>query len=87
LRISTDAAARDEWLTVVLWETVMTANVFDSVPLPARAYRIKEFCRLYGVSKTKAYDLIAQGKLASILIGRRRLIPADAAEKLLEGAE
>lgn len=56
-----------------------------NAPLPERprAWRVAEFCRHYRVSKTSAYALMASGKLASVRVGGRRLIPADAAEALL----
>ena len=50
-----------------------------------RAYRINDFCREYGLGRTTAYKLIRAGKLPSVLIGGRRLIPADQAEALLKG--
>jgi excisionase family DNA binding protein len=52
-----------------------------------RALRVKDFCSQYGVSRSFTYKLIALGKLRTVRIGKRRLIPVDAAEALLqEGA-
>ena len=48
-----------------------------------RAYRLKDFCKAFGVSRSTVYNLMADGKLRSVLIAGRRLIPADAAEALL----
>lgn len=48
-----------------------------------RAYRIKDFCAAYGVSRTTVYKLIAEGTLKTVRIGGRRLVPVDAAEALL----
>ena len=48
-----------------------------------RAYRIKDFCAAYGLSRTTVYKLIAAGTLKTVRIGGRRLVPADAAEQLL----
>ncbi len=50
-----------------------------------RAYRVGDFCRLYGVGRTSVYKMLKQGKLPSVTIGGRRVIPADAAESLLTG--
>ena len=50
-----------------------------------RAYRINDFCRAFGLGRTAAYKLIRDGKLSSVVIGGRRLIPADQAEALLKG--
>jgi excisionase family DNA binding protein len=51
------------------------------------AYRVDEFCRVVGLGRTTVYALIAQGKLASVKIGNRRLIPRAAALALLEGGK
>jgi excisionase family DNA binding protein len=50
-----------------------------------RAYRVADFCRAYGLSRSTTYNLMAEGKLRTIKIAGRRLIPADAAEALLKG--
>lgn len=50
------------------------------------AYRVDEFCAAAGLGKTTVYSLIAEGKLASIKIGKRRLIPREAARALIEEA-
>jgi excisionase family DNA binding protein len=50
-----------------------------------RAYRIKDFCALYSISRSSAYKLMAEGKLRSIRVGGRRLIPKECAEALLQG--
>jgi excisionase family DNA binding protein len=52
-----------------------------------RAYRVNDFCRLFGVGRTGLYKLLKEGKLPSVRIGGRRLIPADAAEALLNGGK
>ena len=51
------------------------------------ARTIKEFCRAYGVGHTKAYELIAQGKLEARKAGRRTLIMEASARKWLEECE
>lgn len=48
-----------------------------------RALRISDFCRLYGIGRTSAYKLMASGKLATVRIGKRRLVLRDSAEQLL----
>jgi excisionase family DNA binding protein len=50
------------------------------------AYRVNEFCSVVGLGRTTVYALIAEGKLATIKIGNRRLIPHEAAVALLEEA-
>jgi excisionase family DNA binding protein len=59
-------------------------NTHSAAPMN-RALRINDFCRRYGIGRTTTYQLIRSGKLKSIQIGRRRLIPFDAAEALLAG--
>jgi excisionase family DNA binding protein len=52
------------------------------------AYRVNEFCRIVGLGRTKVYGLIADGKLATIKVGGRRLISRRAALALIaEGAK
>ena len=55
---------------------------------PPLAYRVAQFCRLIGLGKTKFYELVRDGKIKTIIIGGRRLIPADEAQRLVrEGCE
>ena len=48
------------------------------------ALRIPEVQRMTGLGRTKLYALIADGKLATIKIGRATLIPLASLEALLE---
>ena len=48
-----------------------------------RAYRVNELCVAFGLGRTKTYDLIKAGKLRTVWVGGRRLIPRDAAEMLI----
>lgn len=57
-----------------------------TIPLGAPlAYSINEASRATSLGRTRLYQLIADGKLKSIKIGARTLIPASALHKLLEG--
>jgi len=47
------------------------------------AYRVNEFCQVVGLGRTTVYALIAEGKLSTIKIGGRRLIPREAALALI----
>lgn len=49
---------------------------------PRRVLTVTEFCRSFHLSRGSTYKLLNSGKLASILIGRRRLILRDSAESL-----
>jgi hypothetical protein len=45
---------------------------------------VGEFCRLAGLGRTKVYEMLGDGTLASITIGKRRLIVLDSYRKLIE---
>jgi excisionase family DNA binding protein len=61
----------------------------NSIPKPdeKRALRVKEAAVLYGLSRSTIYVLMDAGKLRSVKIGGRRLIPRDALEALLSEGE
>ena len=42
--------------------------------------------RIAGLSRSSLYVLIGEGKLRSVLVAGRRLIPADALREILRGA-
>lgn len=52
----------------------------DSQP---RAFAILDFCRRYGVGRSKVYDEIRSGRLIAVKVGRRTLIKDDDAERWL----
>ena len=54
-----------------------------SIRQEPRAYRVNDFIKAFGIGRTSVYRLIKDGKLPSVMIGGRRLIPADAAEALI----
>ena len=65
----------------------MTLNIPKFPVEEKRALRVNEAVAAYGLSRSTIYKLIGGGKLRTIKIGKRRLIPVDAAEALLrEGA-
>ena len=45
-----------------------------------RALSVDAFCDLYSVGRTMAYAEMSSGRLESITIGRKRLIPCEDAE-------
>ena len=53
-------------------------------PKTKRAYRVNEATETYGVGRTKIYELIKEGKLHTVKVGGRRLIPAESLEALLD---
>jgi hypothetical protein len=50
------------------------------------AYRINDAAKVAGLSRSSLYVLMGEGKLRSVLVAGRRLIPADALRDLLRGA-
>jgi hypothetical protein len=45
---------------------------------------VGKFCQVSGVGKTKVYELLGDGTLVSIKVGKRRLIVLDSYRKLME---
>jgi len=67
----------------------MTAKNNTSAPKPASplAYKVNGFCDAMGLGRTKFYALVREGKIKTVRIGARRLVPASEVERLLrEGA-
>jgi excisionase family DNA binding protein len=48
-----------------------------------RAYSINEFCNVYDLGRTKAYQEIKSGRLRAVKVGTRTIIRADDAEQWL----
>jgi excisionase family DNA binding protein len=46
---------------------------------------IADAARMLGIGRTKAYELIDDGSLATITIGTRRLVKVDSIKRLAEG--
>lgn len=57
--------------------------VMQLKPEDRRAYRVQEFCALYGLSRSTVYKMIQAGTLRTVRIGGRRLIPKESGEALL----
>lgn len=55
---------------------------------PPLAYRVNDFCRRLGVSPSTFWKYAALGKIHTIRIGGRTLVPADEAARILrEGVQ
>ena len=50
-----------------------------------RALSVNDFCDRFEVGRTKAYAEMAEGRLKSVTIGRKRLIPSEYADEWFEG--
>lgn len=45
---------------------------------------VSEFCQISGIGRSLVYEMLANGRLDSILIGKRRLIVLDSYRQLVE---
>jgi excisionase family DNA binding protein len=54
-------------------------------PEERRAYTVREFCSAYRISRSHIYKLMTLGKLRTVLVGGKRLIPVEAAAELMNG--
>jgi excisionase family DNA binding protein len=50
---------------------------------PQLALSIEETCEALTISRWTLYDLIAQGRIRTVMLGRRRLVPMAELERLL----
>jgi excisionase family DNA binding protein len=50
---------------------------------PPLAYRVTPFCKSVGIGRTKFYALVREGQIRTVLIGGRRLVPAEEARRLV----
>jgi excisionase family DNA binding protein len=50
------------------------------------AYSVEEACQALGIGRALTYELIMSGRLHSIKVGARRLIPSSALAEFLGGA-
>jgi len=59
-----------------------------NAPLPSRvAYTINEAIYIFNIGRTKLYDEINAGRIKTVKIGAKTLIPATEPEKWLERLE
>ena len=55
--------------------------------MPKFVCSVKEAAALMGVGRTFTYDLIKQGRLETVKLGRRTLIRVDSIQALIGGAK
>lgn len=60
----------------------MHNNTAADAPL---AYRIKDFCRLIGISPSTLWKLAKEDKIKLVRVAGRTLVPASEAKRLLNG--
>lgn len=56
-----------------------------NVTIEPLAYSINEACRVSSLGRTRLYQLIGEGRLASRKIGKRTIIPAASLRALIAG--
>jgi excisionase family DNA binding protein len=84
--INTESAYHCGYLwTVSTGEGLMQSKV-NSAERPL-AYQVNAFCRSIGIGRSKFYDLIKEGKIRTVLVGGRRVVPATEAERLLSAPD
>jgi excisionase family DNA binding protein len=54
-----------------------------SAPPVPQAFTVDDTCRITGLGRSSIYELIAQGRLRSVAIGRRRLVLYQSIQALL----
>ena len=57
----------------------------DRAKSKPRLFAIKQAIFELGIGRTAIYELIKNGKLKTVMIGRRRLVPAEAIEEFISG--
>jgi excisionase family DNA binding protein len=60
----------------------MSTNIYEE---RRRALSIRETARTCGLSRATLYRLLKDGKLSTIKVGSRRLVPVAAIDALLNG--
>lgn len=58
-------------------------NLSNSNALTPVSVSILDAARMTGLSRSRIYELMAQGKIRSIYVGRRRLIPVSSLRELI----
>jgi hypothetical protein len=48
-----------------------------------RGFSVEEFCRRYGIGRTRAYQELNAGRLRARKVGKRTIVTADDAESWL----
>jgi len=64
----------------------MSKNAKEGPAFERRALSIEETAKTCGLSRATLYRLIADGKLTTLKIGARRVVPIGAINALLSGA-
>ena len=78
-----DAEARIRQAVAELADAIVEALDDDTPPAPDRLLSIDEAASALGLGRTALYGEIAAGRLRSLTVGRRRLVPAGSIAKFI----
>jgi predicted site-specific integrase-resolvase len=62
-------------------------NMNDSKNIAPLTLNINDACKAIGIGRTSLYELINEGKLETVIIAGRRLVPVTAIRALIEEAK
>jgi excisionase family DNA binding protein len=62
----------------------MAREVSLPYSIEPHAFRVKDFCQIYGIGKTKFYQEVSEGRLSILKIGRRTLVSRESARRWLQ---
>lgn len=68
-----------------LAESIMAGIGESGAPGPDRLLSVRQAAELAGIGRTRLYAEIGSGRVRSVRVGRRRLIPASAIRELAAG--
>jgi excisionase family DNA binding protein len=69
------------WIT---WNKGIPVQRYSSIErIENRAFHVREAAAIYRLSRSTLYKLMAEGKLRTVKVGGRRLVPRDAIEALI----
>jgi excisionase family DNA binding protein len=77
-------ASNDVGLSTARVETETDPEAARAERATRLALSVEETAALLGISKWLAYELVAQGKLPALRLGRRLVVPRVALERMLE---
>ena len=77
-------AATEALVAAIL--AAVKAEAATTADAPDRLYGIPEAAAVLGIGRSAIYDELAAGRLRSVKVGRRRLIPAGAIGQYIEQA-
>ena len=77
-------SATEQLVAAIL--AAVRAEAATTADAPDRLYGIPEAAAALGIGRSAVYDELAAGRLRSLKVGRRRLIPAGAVREYIQAA-